>query len=187
MTLGASGAPSVSDPVLVQAGSGSYTLTARAAATVLGGAGSLDVTLTEAGASVVGGRRRTRVRDEIGGNTITGGAGAFGVTVPAGNDTIATGASGRNAVTLGSGENRVIARGVATISGGDGSADVTLTAPGSRVFGGGGALLVGDQGGGNTISGGAGAFAVTTASGGDVIVTGTSHTNGVFSAAATTP
>ena len=137
------------------------TLTVSAAATVLGAGGNLTRDADRPGASVKGGAGALSVKDQVGGNTIIGGTGAFGITATSGNDTITTGMSGQNVVTLGSGEDRVIARGASTISGGSGSAGVTLAASGSRVVGGSGSLLVGDQVGGNTITGGTGAFAIT--------------------------
>ena len=165
----------------VVAGSGSATVNASGAATVFGSTGSLTVNLGGSRASVTGGSGALTVTESNGGNTVGGGAGAFSYTdLASGSDTITTGTSTSNKVTLGGGNDTVLVLGATTLVGGAGTANVTLTGAGSSVTGGAGALVITDKGGNNTVIGGAGAFSYTDmASGNDRITTGTSANNKV--------
>jgi Ca2+-binding RTX toxin-like protein len=115
----------------IQGGSGTLTYGGSASATVVAGTGYVNATLSGSGSSITGGSGGLRVYDLVGGNTIIGGAGAnnngIKVTTTIGDDLIETGLGTlTNAISLGAGNDTVIANGASNIFGSTGNDTITV-------------------------------------------------------------
>ena len=157
---------------IVQAGSGSDTITASAGGvSVLGGAGQLTFFGGSAASSVGGGSGADTIFGGAGGGTYTGGSGGHNILVSQGTNNAVTHLTGNGSFDqiFGSaaGDDVLISgQGRDSVIGGGGPTTITGGATASVIFAGGGPTSVdGGSAGGNTIVGGAGALSVTAHSG----------------------
>jgi hypothetical protein len=131
MGSGAATITALGPTINIQGGGGALTYGGTAQATISGGIGAMVVTLDGSGSTVTGGSGGLTVVDKVGGNTVIGVAGGAnnGITVTStnGNDYIETGwSTATNTITLGAGDDTVIANGTSNIIGTAGNDTITV-------------------------------------------------------------